>query len=63
MNPIHEIVREIEKRRTALAVASVERPSSDHLITGVTAGKYQGLGEALNIIQSVMDDEHQKQDN
>jgi len=53
------LVQRIKEEQAKLALSSVMYPSSDALAAGVNAGKWQGLGITLKLIDEILteDDE------
>lgn len=48
------IISSIKEQQAAIAESAVLRPSTEAMVTGLTAGKYQGLAAALVIIDEVL---------
>lgn len=57
---IFDALTRIEDGMNELAHSSCIRASGDPFITGLQAGKYQGLMMAKDIMTSALDDEQQK---
>ena len=56
-----QIIGSIKEQQTVIAESAVLRPSSSKLMTGLAAGKYQGLQLALDVIDNVLRDDFEKE--
>lgn len=53
-NVINSLVSQIKARQAELAMSNMKRPLHDQMLHGVEAGKWQGLQEALEMLESII---------
>lgn len=53
-NVISALIGQIKTRQAEIAVSNMKRPSADPMTHGVEAGKWQGLQEALDMLESII---------
>jgi len=53
-NPIGLFIQQVRQRQEEIAVSNMKRPSADPMTHGVEAGKWQGLQEALDMLESII---------
>ena len=53
-DPLGTFIHQLKQRQEEIAVSNMKRPMSDPLLHGVQVGKWQGLQEALEMLESII---------
>ena len=58
---IQKYVAELKAQQQEIAASTLIRPRSEMLHYGVMAGRYQGIQNALDVLDSILRDETEKE--
>ena len=58
---IQKYVAELKAQQQEIATSTLIRPHSEMLHYGVMAGRYQGIQNALDVLDSILRDETEKE--
>lgn len=56
---IETFIQQIKQRQAEISLGAMQRPSTEQGLTMLTAGRWQGLQEALDILEYVIRDQEE----